>query len=65
MLQSWPESGTNGRLSQLWEGYSVSRVEEDGEFRGNFRIPMLCSALLLPLVFMGDRKLSLNHLILK
>lgn len=59
----WPESWNS--LSQLWEGYSVSRVEEDGEFRGNFRIPMLFLAMLLPLVFMGGGKLSLDHLILK
>jgi len=59
----WPESWSG--LGQLWEGYSVSRVVEDGEFRGNFRIPMLFLAMLLPLVFMGGGKLSLDHLILK
>lgn len=59
----WPESWTS--LGQLWEGYSVSRVVEDGEFRGNFRIPMLFLAMLLPLVFMGGGKLSLDHMILK
>jgi len=59
----WPESWSS--LGQLWEGYSVSRVVEDGEFRGNFRIPMLFLAMLLPLVFMGGGKLSLDHLILK
>jgi len=59
----WPESFDS--LGQLWEGYAVSRVVEDGEFRGNFRIPMLFLAMLLPLVFMGGGKLSLDHLILK
>src|SRR6056297_2724367 len=59
----WPESWSS--LGQLWEGYSVSRVVEDGEFRGNFRVPMLFLAMLLPLVFMGGGKLSLDHLILK
>lgn len=59
----WPESWSS--LGQLWEGYSVSRVVEDGEFRGNFRIPMLFLTMLLPLVFMGGGKLSLDHLILK
>lgn len=57
----WPESWTG--LGQLWEGYSVSRVVDDGEFRGNFRIPMLFMAMLLPLVFMGGGKLSLDHLL--
>lgn len=60
----WPESWSS--LGQLWEGYSVSRVEaDDGSFRGNFRIPMLFLAMLLPLVFMGGGKLSIDHLILK
>ncbi|MEX0916249.1 MAG: DoxX family protein [Wenzhouxiangellaceae bacterium] len=59
----WPESWSS--LGQLWEGYSVSRVVEDGEFRGNFRVPMLFLAMLLPLVFMGGGKLSADHLILK
>jgi len=60
----WPESWAS--LGQLWDGYSVSRVEgDDGSFRGNFRIPMLFLAMLLPLVFMGGGKLSLDHLILK
>jgi putative oxidoreductase len=58
----WPESWVS--LGQLWEGYSVSRVTEDGEFRGNFRIPLLFLAMLLPLVFSGGGRLSLDHLIL-
>jgi len=59
----WPESWSS--LGQLWEGYSVSRVVEDGEFRGNYRVPALFLAMLLPLLFMGGGKLSLDHLILK
>lgn len=60
----WPESWSG--LGQLWDGYSVSRVEgDDGSFRGNFRIPALFLAMLLPLLFMGGGKLSLDHLILK
>lgn len=57
----WPESWAS--LGQLWEGYSVSRVMDDGEFRGNFRIPLLFLAMLLPLLFSGPGKLSLDHLI--
>jgi len=57
----WPESWSG--LAQLWEGYSVSRVESDGEFRGNFRIPLLFLAMLLPLLFSGAGRLSLDHLI--
>lgn len=59
----WPAEWTG--LGQLWGGYSVSRAVEDGQFRGNFRIPLLFLAMLLPLVFMGGGKLSLDHLLLK
>jgi putative oxidoreductase len=57
----WPASWDS--LGQLWEGYSVSRVMDDGEFRGNFRIPFLFLAMTLPLVFMGGGKLSVDHLL--
>ncbi|MEN1729271.1 MAG: DoxX family protein [Pseudomonadota bacterium] len=59
----WPSSWDS--LAQLWEGYSVSRVVEDGEFRGNYRIPLLLLAMLVPLAFMGAGKLSLDQLMLK
>jgi len=59
----WPSSWDS--LGQLWEGYSVSRVMDDGEFRGNFRIPALFLAMLMPLLFMGGGKLSLDHLLVK
>ncbi len=59
----WPASWDS--LGQLWEGYSVSRVMDDGEFRGNFRIPFLFLAMILPLLFLGGGKLSLDHLILR
>lgn len=53
----WPESWSS--LTELWKGYAVS---DDGF--GNFRIPMLFLAMLLPLVFTGGGKLSLDHLLL-
>ncbi|MEM1081398.1 MAG: DoxX family protein [Pseudomonadota bacterium] len=59
----WPESWSG--VSQLWEGYSVSRVVEDGTFRGNFRIPLLFLAMTLPLIFFGGGKLSLDHALIK
>lgn len=59
----WPASWDS--LGQLWEGYSVSRVMDDGEFRGNFRIPFLFLAMILPLLFMGAGKLSLDHLLVR
>jgi putative oxidoreductase len=58
----WPASWDS--LGQLWEGYSVSRVVEEGEFRGNYRIPLLFLAMLLPLALMGGGKLSLDQLLL-
>ena len=57
----WPASWDS--LGQLWEGYSVSRVEDNGEFRGNFRIPFLFLAMMLPLLYWGGGKLSLDHLL--
>ena len=59
----WPESWAS--LGQLWEGYSVSRVMDDGEFRGNFRIPFLFLAMLIPLLFTGGGKLSIDQLLLR
>jgi len=59
----WPETWSG--LSQLWEGYSVSRVVEDGEFRGNFRIHMLFFSMTLVLIFWGGGKLSLDHGLIK
>jgi len=59
----WPANWDG--LGQLWQGYSASRVMDDGEFRGNFRIPFLFLAMILPLVFMGGGKLSLDYLLLK
>lgn len=54
----WPAEWSS--LGELWRGYAIS---DDGY--GNFRIPLLFMAMLLPLVFMGGGKLSLDHLLLK
>jgi putative oxidoreductase len=56
----WPES--YGSLAELWESYSVSRKTDA---HGNFRIPLLFMAMLVPLVFIGAGKLSLDNLIAK
>lgn len=52
----WPDSWSS--LAELWKGYSVS----NNGF-GNYRIPLLFIAMLLPLVFKGAGKLSADHLI--
>ena len=53
-----PESWDS--LAQLWKGYSVSN-----KGFGNFRIPLLFIAMLLPLVFFGPGKLSVDQVVAK
>lgn len=52
----WPESYDG--LSQLWQGYAISN---DGY--GNFKLPLIFMVMLLPLVFSGGGKLSLDYLV--
>ena len=47
-------------LAELWKGYAVSN-----KGFGNFRIPLLFIAMLVPLVFTGAGKLSIDHLLSK
>lgn len=54
----WPDSWSS--LAELWKGYSVS----NNGF-GNYRIPLLFVAMLLPLVLHGAGKLSLDHILAK
>jgi putative oxidoreductase len=54
----WPAEWQG--LSGLWEGYVIT---PDGA--GNFKLPLLFGIMLLPLVFHGGGKLSLDHLLLK
>ena len=56
----WPES--YGSFAELWESYSVSRKSDA---HGNFRIPLLFIAMLLPLMFVGAGKLSLDNIFAK
>jgi len=51
----WPDEWSS--LAELWKGYAVS----DKGF-GNFRIPLLFLVMLLPLVFQGAGKLSLDNI---
>ncbi len=50
----WPEAYDS--LSQLWQGYAISN---DGY--GNFKLPLIFMVMLLPLVFSGGGKLSLDY----
>ena len=54
----WPAQW--GSFGQLWSGYVITA---DGA--GNFKLPLLFMVMLLPLVFHGGGKLSLDHLLLK
>jgi putative oxidoreductase len=47
-------------LAGLWEGYVIT-----SKGAGNFKLPLLFGIMLLPLVFYGGGKLSLDHLLLK
>ena len=51
----WPESWST--LSELFKGYALSN---DGF--GNFKLPVIYIAMLLPLVFMGPGRLSMDTL---
>lgn len=52
----WPDDWNS--LAELWKGYTVS----DKGF-GNYRIPLLFLAMLIPLVFRGGGKLSLDYVL--
>ncbi len=55
----WPAEWNS--LAELWDSYRVTR--KDGS--GNFRIPLLFVAMLVPLVLRRPDKLSIDHLLSK
>ena len=54
----WPAHW--GSLQALWSGYVITA---DGA--GNFKLPLIFLCMLLPLVFHGGGKVSLDHVLLK
>ena len=54
----WPANWDS--LAQLWSGYVITA---DGA--GNYKLPLLLAIMLLPLVFQGGGRVSLDHLLLK
>lgn len=54
----WPESWTT--LGELWQGYALT-----DKGYGNFKLPLIYIAMLLPPVFMGPGRLSLDALLRK
>jgi putative oxidoreductase len=54
----WPASWHS--LADLWAGYVIT-----AKGAGNFKLPLLFIAMLLPLVFHGAGRISLDYLLLK
>lgn len=53
----WPAEWSS--LGELWEGYRIT--SKDGS--GNFRVPLLFIAMLIPLVVAGAGKLSVDNIL--
>jgi putative oxidoreductase len=54
----WPAEWSS--YGQLWESYVIT-----SKGAGNFKLPLLFIVILLPLVFQGGGKISLDYLLLK
>jgi putative oxidoreductase len=54
----WPAQW--GTLAELWNGYVIT-----SKGAGNYKLPLLFVVILLPLVFYGGGKISLDHILLK
>ena len=54
----WPDDWNS--LAELWKGYAITN-----KGFGNYRVPLLFIAMLIPLVFSGPGKLSLDHILAK
>ncbi len=52
----WPAEWNS--FAELWSGYAIT-----ARGAGNFKLPLLFVVMLLPLVFAGGGKLSLDHLL--
>lgn len=55
----WPAEWSS--LGELWEGYRIS--SKDGS--GNYRVPLLFIAMLIPLVVASAGRLSADHFLAK
>jgi putative oxidoreductase len=54
----WPEQWDN--LNELLAGYRI--VDENGDGFGNYKLPFIYAVMLLPLIFGGAGKFSLDFL---
>ncbi|MCH8248819.1 MAG: DoxX family protein [Proteobacteria bacterium] len=54
----WPDDWNS--LAELWKGYAITN-----KGFGNYRVPLLFIAMLVPLVFIGAGKVSLDSILAK
>lgn len=54
----WPAEWSS--FAELWKGYVITAKDF-----GNYKLPLIFVVMLLPLVFYGGGKLSLDHILLK
>jgi putative oxidoreductase len=54
----WPDDWSS--FTELWKGYAITN-----KGFGNYRVPLLFIAMLVPLVFQGPGKLSIDKLLAK
>ena len=54
----WPDDWNS--LAELWKGYAITN-----KGFGNYRVPLLLIAMLIPLVFSGAGRLSIDHILAK
>ncbi|MGB7452531.1 MAG: DoxX family protein [Lysobacterales bacterium] len=54
----WPAEWNS--LAELWQGYVITSAGD-----GNYKLPLLFVIMLLPLVFHGGGRLSIDHLLVR
>ncbi len=54
----WPDDWNS--LAELWKGYAITN-----KGFGNYRVPLLFIAMLVPLIFIGPGKISLDNILAK
>lgn len=57
----WPAEWNS--IGQLLTGYRI--IDEEGDGLGNYKLPVIFIVMLIPLLFSGAGKLSLDYLIVK